>query len=195
MNALLDIPTAMTEPEALAIQQLAMDKRVLEVGALLGFSTIMMAKSAIEVVSIDPHAGYPADNPRDTWGSYNENLLRYDVADKVWAIRDTDQVLTHVEEFVWPDDDPTHPQRDPGELKDFGFAFIDCDGTYDTTIRVMERVAPFLTLDNGIMAVHDYDLPEWPGAGEAVRDFCTQSGARFGLIDTLAVIRVAHPDD
>jgi hypothetical protein len=57
----------------------------------------------------------------------------------------------------------------------------------------MERAAVHLHPD-GLLCVHDYDLPDWPGVGEAVRDYCTQTGSRFGVIDTLAIIRPAHPD-
>lgn len=187
MNSLLDIPTALSEPEAVALQQLAAGKGVLEVGALLGFSTVMLAQVAEAVVSIDPHAGYPADNPRETWGPFNENLLRHGVAEKVTVLRDDDSVLLSL--GTWLDG------TEFGNSLAIDLAFIDCDGTYPTTIRVIERVAPWLTVEGAIIAVHDYDLPEWPGAGEAVRDYCTQSGARFGVIDTLAIIRPAHPDN
>jgi predicted O-methyltransferase YrrM len=176
----------MTEPEGVALQQLAAGKGVLEVGALLGFSTVLLAQVAEAVVSIDPHAGYPFDNPRETWGQFNENLLLYGVADKVTVLREDDSALLSLDTYL----DGSEFGNLPIQL-----AFIDCDGTYPTTIRVLERVAPWLPVEGGIIAVHDYDLPEWPGAGEAVRDFCTQTGARFGVIDTLAIIRPAHPDN
>jgi hypothetical protein len=181
VNSLLDIPTALSEPEAVALQQLAAGKRVLEVGALLGFSTVLMAQVAEEVVSVDPHDGYPAENPRPTWHEFNGNLLRFDVADRVVAYRDfyngkTAALIT---------DDHDAPE----------FAFIDADGTYETTIMLIELVAEHMHADAPIIAVHDYNLPEWPGAGAAVRDYCTQTQTHFGLIDTLALIRLAHPDD
>lgn len=177
---LTDIPTALSAPEAAALTQLADGKTVLEFGSLLGFSTITMARVAERVISFDPHSGYPAANPRDTWGPFNENLLRYGVADKVSAYR-TD----HRDLKLAMEDEGNDPIL---------LAFIDCDGEYLTTIQVIEAAANWLHPD-GLIAVHDYDLPEWPGAGEAVRDYCTQTGARFGLIDTLAIIRPAHPDD
>jgi predicted O-methyltransferase YrrM len=180
MNALLDIPTALTEPEGVALQQLAQGKTVLEFGALLGFSTVLLAQVASHVISFDPHTGYPTDNPRDTWAEFNQNLLRHGVAAKVSAYRHDHKYLSTAMQ---------DEGNDPIDL-----AFIDCDGEYLTTIQVIEAAAQWLSPD-GLIAVHDYDLPEWPGAGEAVRDYCTQTGSRFGVIDTLAIIRPAHPDD
>lgn len=176
---LTDIPTALSPIEAHALTMLAEDKAVLELGSLLGFSTITMARVAERVLSIDPHEGYPAENPRPTWGKFNENLLAYEVADIVTAIKGDDSEL-------W--------SAQVGDEAPFGFAFIDITGEYPDTFRALERVMPLMLVD-ALVAVHDYDLPEWPGAGEAVRDFCAQTGARFGIIDTLAIIRPAHPDD
>jgi hypothetical protein len=186
VNSLLDIPTALSEPEAVALQQLAVGKRVLEVGALLGFSTIMLAQVALEVASVDPHQGYPTDNPRDTWVPFNTNLLRHGVADKVLAYRDLyngRSASLIADEWGAPD-----------------FVFIDADGTYDTTFRLIELAAEHVAVPmedpaSSLIAVHDYGLREWPGAGAAVRDYCTQAGTNFGLIDTLALIRLPHVDD
>jgi len=185
MNSLLDIPTGLTEPEAVALQQLAAGKRVLEVGALLGFSTVILAQVADEVASVDPHDGYPFNDPRDTWVPFNNNLLRYGVADKVLTYRDRYTARTAAligDEWGAPN-----------------FAFLDLDGTYENTFKVMELVAEHMAVpmddrEATILAVHDYGLPEWPGAGAAIRDYCTQTQTHFGLIDTLALIRLPHPD-
>jgi predicted O-methyltransferase YrrM len=77
----------------------------------------------------------------------------------------------------------------------FDFAFIDATGEYADTIRIMERVTDHLVADNALMAVHDYGTMPWPGVGEAVRDYCTQRNLNFGIVDTLAIVRVGHPDD
>jgi hypothetical protein len=53
-----NIPTALTPAETRFLVRLAAGKRVLEAGALLGFSTITMAKAGASVVSIDRHCGY-----------------------------------------------------------------------------------------------------------------------------------------
>lgn len=190
---MIDIPTALSEVEAVAIAQLASGRDVLEVGSLLGFSTVTMAMTANTVASFDPHDGYPEANPRPTWADFNANLLRYEVADVVTAYRDTHRGI--------PSAAQDHPE--------WTFAFIDGPGTYHETFDILNTVVE-CTHPRALIAVHDYDLPEWPGAGEAVRDICTQSGMRFGLIDTIALIRKApenseawleslpegeHPDD
>lgn len=178
---MIDIPTALSPIEADALAQLATAEHVLEVGSLLGFSTVTMAITAASVASVDPHDGYPADNPRPTWEPFLNNLFRFGVIDNVHPIRElaTRKTLSLlVDEFPAP-----------------GFAFIDVDGTYENTIEVIEAVDSVMHVDSQFIAVHDYGLLDWPGAGAAVRDFCTQRGTNFGLIDTLALIRRTHPDD
>jgi hypothetical protein len=176
-----DIKTALTPMEADALRALSTGKTVLEVGALLGFSTVVMAEVAEAVVSVDPHDGYPTANPRPTWEPFHENLLRFGVADKVTVVRD-----------IFPSQAATLALEDEGPPQ---FAFIDADGTYETTSAIL---APLLdgrmAASAKFIAVHDYDLPEWPGAGEAVRDCVTQAGLKFGTVDTLAIIRL-HPED
>ncbi len=53
------IPSAVTDEEAAALEHLAENRLVYEAGALLGRSTIALAKCARLVVSVDPHDGYP----------------------------------------------------------------------------------------------------------------------------------------
>ncbi len=178
----IDIPTALTEVEAVALTQLAAGKRVLEVGSLLGFSTVTMARVAEHVTSIDPHEGYPVDNPRPTWPLFNGNLEHFGVADQVTAFKADDSMLLAYEVL------------EDGE-EAFEFAFIDATGTYEDTIRIIERVVDVMHVDAPILAVHDYGIAAWPGAGEAVRDYCTQNLLNFGVVDTLALIRLGHPDD
>lgn len=180
MHSLPDIPTALSNVEADALRSLSTGKNVLEVGALLGFSTVVMAQVANTVVSVDPHDGYPADNPRPTWEPFLQNLARYDVLETVTPYR---TLLS---------DPGTRGSLDDHEP--FEFTFIDADGTYQTTFAILDQAIRYADID-GLIGVHDYDLPEWPGAGEAVRDWCTQTGSRFGVIDTIALIRPRHPDD
>jgi protein-L-isoaspartate O-methyltransferase len=62
----LNIPTAVTPREAAVMVTHASGRLVLEVGALLGYSTVTLATTALHVVSVDPHDGYPAHDPRPT---------------------------------------------------------------------------------------------------------------------------------
>lgn len=53
-----DIPTALSDAETRALQEFTWGLRVVECGALLGFSTLKIADVAASVVSIDRHEGY-----------------------------------------------------------------------------------------------------------------------------------------
>ena len=83
MTSIIDIPTALSAVEADALRSLSTGKNVLEVGALLGFSTVVMGQVANTVVSVDPHDGYPAANPRPTLEPFIANLSRFDVLETV----------------------------------------------------------------------------------------------------------------
>lgn len=161
-----DIPSAVTTLEREKLRHLARGKRVLEIGALLGHSTVALAKVAEHVVSVDPHRGYPQGNPRGTLYAFTANLWRAGVLDKVTVIVDThDRAL---------------PLLAGGQ---FDGVFIDCTGEYDLTVDVMAMSCRLLR-HHGWMAVHDCGHPDWPGALKAVEDF----GRPFTLVDRLAVI-------
>ena len=169
-----DIPTAVSAVEAEALAALSHGKKVLEVGSLLGFSTITMALNADHVTSLDPHTGYPKDNPRPTWDKFLNNLGKYRVGHKVRAIKGYDAELG----------------KPPLINERFDFAFIDATGLYQDTFRILTRVWPLMR-GLSIVAVHDYGLHEWPGAKMAVDEFCTH--LTVGHLDTLALIR-KYPD-
>lgn len=163
-----NIPTAVTQDEADVLYMLARNKTVLEVGSLLGFSTIVMAQSAREVHSVDPHVGYPHDDPRQrpTLVPFWNNLERYSVRDRV---------VLHV-----GTDEQVFPTMCQGF---FDFAFVDLSLTDGTTDRVIAW-CKYLLHGLGTLAVHDYGHKEWPGATEAV----DRLGLPFRLVDTLAII-------
>ncbi len=73
------IPTALSDREARFLSDLTRDKIVVEFGALLGFSTVVMAQGAVEVTSVDRHEGYTTP----TLNQFISNLERYKVRDKV----------------------------------------------------------------------------------------------------------------
>lgn len=162
----VDIPTALTEAERNELKMLAHGANVLEVGSLLGHSTVTLAQVAQHVVSIDPHEGYPASEPRPTFQRFMENLERYGVRDKVTVIVDThDKVV---------------PWLQP---RSFELVFIDATGEYDLTLDIIRSVKPLV--NSGWIAVHDCGHPDWPGALQAVESY----GRPFDLIDRLAIIQ------
>jgi predicted O-methyltransferase YrrM len=81
-----DIASAVTREEAAALADLARGKTVLELGAHLGFSTVVLASVAAEVISVDWHLGDAHAGLGDTWAAFCSNLDRYGVADRVTVI-------------------------------------------------------------------------------------------------------------
>lgn len=168
----IDIPTSMTEPEAKKLAELARGQQVLEIGSLLGYSTIMLARVATRVVAIDPHHGYPAADPKPTLAEYIDNLDRYGVRDKVTSIlADARTVLPLLR--------PTH----------FGLIFI------DITRVASELIFLANNLDPRYIALHDYGHPQWTGATEAVDLFFKMRSCPMEIVDTLAVLDVGSNRD
>lgn len=75
-------PTAMSAPEARLLQRYADGRRVVEAGALLGYSTIRLAQVAARVVSIDRHEGYSAP----TYRRFRSNIERAGVSRRVTPV-------------------------------------------------------------------------------------------------------------
>jgi predicted O-methyltransferase YrrM len=72
-----------THDEARALALLAAGKTVLELGAWHGFSTVVLASVATEVISVDWHLGDDHAGHGDTQSIFRSNLDKYGVADKV----------------------------------------------------------------------------------------------------------------
>lgn len=136
------IPTALTPAEATLLRSCAAGRHVFEAGALLGFSTVVLAGAARSVVSADPHDGYPEYAPRPTWAAYRRNLTRFGVADRVRAHRG--------------DFESASPAG-------AGFAWADLTGCEEITRRFLEHV-------DGVplVAIHDYGRSGCDGATRAV---------------------------
>jgi predicted O-methyltransferase YrrM len=161
------IPTALTGPETLELQRLAKDQTVLEIGSLLGYSTIAMATVALEVVAVDPHRGYPEASPRPTLATFLQNLEDHGVADKVVPIIARGQQVL-----------------DMFSIEAFGFIFIDTMGDEHGTLELLLGAWALMPT---ALAVHDYGLDEWPGATKAIDRFAREARVKPRLVDTLAV--------
>jgi predicted O-methyltransferase YrrM len=161
----IDIPTALTPAESAAIESLARGKRVYECGSLLGYSTVLMARVARSVLSIDPHAGYG----EDTWKPFLANLDSYGVRHKVVAVR------ARAEELL--------PLLTGADL-----AFLDLTGEgplMEQCLRLAWRLCPKV-------AVHDYGRGSCGGGTLAIDEFIERlglSGLHVIRVDTLIVLR------
>lgn len=164
----MSIPTAITEREAACLCRHAAGRLVLEVGALLGFSTVTLASVAIHVISVDPHEGYPNGEAPETLSEFRRNLHTYGVTHKVTPVIGTDSIL---------------PMLAPGS---FGMAFIDTTGEFEDTYRIIRAVLPLLAPES-VLAVHDCGHPDWPGALEAVEQFSHEFDILYRLTDRLAI--------
>lgn len=151
------IPTALSSAETRALAAFARDMRVIECGALLGYSTRVLASVASKVVSIDRHEGYgPA-----TLASFMSNLEGH--FDKVVpVVADCAALLPFLRADRY---------------------FIDLDGTYETTRRVLEALPHY----NCGVAVHDFDRQSCSGVKRAILD--TPGYEIDHVVDSLAFIR------
>lgn len=82
----LQLPGWLTTAEGLALQRLAANKTVLELGSYLGRSTVCMADVAHHVTSVDWHRGDADTGPADTLAEFLANLHACGAAGKVLAI-------------------------------------------------------------------------------------------------------------
>lgn len=158
----LGIKTAVSAREARVLRALATGQRVIEVGSLLGYSTITLASRARHVDAIDPHSGYPYYNPVPTLPCFLANLQRWGVDAKVTARVGLAQ--------DWLD-------KLTADL-----AFIDCTGFYeDTKFCLNHAQAP-------VIAVHDFGRRGCDGVARAVLQFVREQQRELSVIDTLAII-------
>lgn len=165
----MEIPSAITSCESRELTRLAENALVLEIGSLLGYSTTVLAKAAHLVHSVDPHEGYPADNPRPTLQPFIKNLVDAGIREKVAIHVGYDhEILPFFKDGA------------------FDLVFIDITGLYQDTLQAMIRSVPKLR-HSGVLCVHDCRHPKWPGATRAVRDFSDVYRRPYRTVDRLAI--------
>lgn len=186
----VEIPTAVTEAEALELAKLAEGKRVLEMGAHLGFSTIVLARVAAELHSVDWHRGDLMAGEGDSLEQFRTNLRSHGVEDKV---------IVHVGRF-----ETVLPTLAP---ESFDLIFIDGHHSYESVRQDIALALPLLA-PGGTIALHDYGRESQNGFREG--DWGGFSAEDFGvtkavdehrdifvgqldmeLVDTLAVLRLS----
>ncbi len=158
----LGIKSALSPQETAMLQKLAKGKLVVEVGSLLGYSTIQMARVARRVLAVDPHNGYPYYQPTPTLQEFLRNIERWNVAGLVTPIVDKAQ-------NVLP------------SLVAAGLTFIDTTGFYKDTMYCLEHAK------SPVIACHDFDRGGCQ-VTQAVLDFVRKTHRSLHVVDTLAVI-------
>lgn len=154
------IETSLTTAEATEIQRLAAGRQhVLEIGAAYGYSTVLLAQVADEVVSIDPHQVH------NSLAILTRNLDLYGVREKVDVRIGSSRAVL-----------PTLSDRQ------FGLVFVDGDHTL-AGVRFDAEQAWRLVSSFGHIAFHDWDEETCPDVRPALEAWCQPTY----LIDTLAV--------
>lgn len=185
-----DVEGWLLHSEGRALFDLARGKRVLEIGSYCGKSTICLAQSAEQVVSVDPHDGRGTPRRQATFDKLVENLRRYGVAEKVTALVGT----LDGDAAGWELSNNGFLQT----LKpDFDLVFIDGAHDYESVRNDIRQALALLTLKpDGLLAFHDYrDRPgrhdgRWDeGVTRAVDELVSDGGEILSTHATLAVVK------
>lgn len=165
-----DVQSAVTLAEATALANLARGKTVLEMGAWHGFSTIVLASVAELVISVDWHQGDDHAGKQDTWATFENNLVRYGVADRVVV----------------------HKGRFEDELPKLAVAGLQVDGVFldgmhdEASVSRDTGLALALIKPRGFIAWHDYGRSAATGnAGFEVTEVADRFGVS-GRVESLA---------
>lgn len=155
---IINIPTALSFNETVLLKRLSRNKKALEIGSLLGYSTINIAKKAKTVTSIDPHEGYPYKGAETTIFRFKQNLTRHNINNV--------KVIQNIFENV--------------KKEKYDFVFIDLSGEYELTKNVLEYVENI-----PIVLIHDFARQNCSGVEKAIKD---SNGNLIQVIDTCAII-------
>lgn len=126
------ISTSLTQGEADMLERLATESRVLEVGSAYGYSTIVMARVAREVVAVDPHEALAS------YGIFRANLAAYGVVGKVFVERCPFEGLQIAASYGL-----------------FDLVFIDGDHMADGVAHDIHHALQLIP-SGGVIACHDY---------------------------------------
>lgn len=162
-----DVDGWLLEAEGLALHEWAAGKRILEIGSYCGRSTICLAQSAREVVSIDPHDGRSVGGKK-TLPEFLRNL-------DAWSIRDVVQVMIGTTDEVVP-------------RGTFDGVFIDGCHLEDAVWFDIEFSERLLT-QGGQLAFHDY----WRGDPGVVRAVDRYIGVGGKLLRTVERVAFVEP--
>lgn len=161
------IPTAVSPAEQDFLSELANDRIVYEAGALLGASTIALAKRAKLVISVDPHDGYPRKDPSSTWDLFKLHIEQAGVVGRVQPVRAKFQ--------------------DCLPLANYGFAFADLTGEFNLTLEFLEA-----TKHIPKVGIHDYARTGCEGVAKAVDSFLKSNRRKVLRVGSLIVLETGE---
>lgn len=156
------IETSLTTVEATELTHLAHRRNVLEIGAAYGYSTVLMARAAAHVLSIDPHIVH------GSLDIHSGNMETYRVEDRVGRLVG-----------------PSRAMLPPLSSRQFHFIFVDGDHTAE---GVEFDLAQSLRLvkTGGHIAFHDWDETTCPDVKRVLEAWRRPDY----IVDTLAVYHV-----
>lgn len=174
-----DIPGRLTDAEGQELQRLAVGRVVLEIGSLLGRSTVCLAEVARAVHAIDPHRPGNTDFHSDFAGKDSLIELRANLrAEKL-----DNRVLLHVGTVgdLWLPSKPV-----------FDLAFVDGCHLYPAVRKDLAFVQQIVK-PGGKIVVHDYGINK-RGVTSAVDEFVARSGVVVRCVESLAIWIVSGPE-
>lgn len=191
----------LSEPEGRLLAHLATGRDVLEIGSFCGLSTVWMARTASSVVCVDTfdgRGGVPTPTPDgiagngwdgtllpgDTYEEFRSNLRRYEVEDKVTALRlpsGSPEVRKALKDhYALAGKEPT-------------IAFIDGSHDYES-VKTDTMLAALLLAPNGLLVYHDYKPqhyakdPALAGVARFVNDLVAMGARIVAEVDSIAVV-------
>lgn len=165
-----DVAGWLTEREGRELARLSQGKTVLEIGAYCGRSSICIAKAAKNVHCIDTFKGTGTPLEGDTLPTFQANVKRYGVGDKVAVMQgNSHEIVPHL------------PQV-------FDLVFI--DGSHDEgSVKSDATYAARVLKPGGVLVFHDYDRSSDPGVTAAVNGLLANGGVMVSRCESLAVVR------
>lgn len=162
----------LTANEANELQRLATGKRVVEIGAWKGRSTVVLSQAAEHVISIDHFKGDDYAGRFSVRNHYFESLDRFQCQNVTTIIADSFDACQLIDSDIVR-----------GGIDLF---FYDADHTKEATENALFRAANWKC---PTIAIHDYSPAEYfKGVCEAVDWFVALGNYTFRLIDHLAVL-------
>jgi SAM-dependent methyltransferase len=156
--------------EGQALAELVRGLRVLEIGSYFGLSTVVLAREAEHVVTLDTHDGRGTAVPQNTLPAFQVNLARNGVSHKVTSLIGT------VDDVDLADHGP------------FDVAYI--DGGHDRASVEADTAAALAVLKpGGLLAYHDYASEIDRDVREVVDAMVARGAEVLSVIDSLAVVR------
>lgn len=163
----------LTANEANELQRLATGKRVVEIGAWKGRSTVVLSEVAEHVISIDHFKGDDYAGRFSVRNHYFESLDRFQCQNVTTIIADSFEACKLIDSDI---------VRNGG----IDLFFYDADHTKEATEQALKRAVDW---NCPVIAIHDYSPAEhFQGVRDAVNEFVKRSGYSFHLVDHLAIL-------